>query len=129
MTYVTDPIGDLLTRMRNAQHARKSDCRVPWSRLREQIVELLKAEGWIQSVEIEGTKPFSELVITFFSEKQPLQLKRISKPGRRVYAKAEEIKPVLHGYGISIITTSQGLVTDKQARQLGIGGEILCTIS
>ena len=129
MTYVTDPIGDLLTRMRNAQHARKTECRLPWSRLREQILQLLKNEGWISSIEKEGTHPFSELIVTFNADKKPLELKRVSKPGRRVYSKSTDLKPILRGYGMAIVTTSQGLMTDKQARHHGIGGEILCTIS
>lgn len=129
MTYVTDPIGDLLTRMRNAQHAQKSECRAPWSRLRKQVLDLMQKEGWIAGVRMEGEKPFAELIVTFCEDKQPLQLKRISKPGRRVYAPYNEIKPVLNGYGMAIVTTSKGLLTDTQARSERTGGEVLCTVS
>lgn len=129
MTYVTDPIGDLLTRMRNAQHARKPECRAPWSRMREQVLNLMLKEGWIHSVRMEGQKPFAELIVTFAEEKQPLELKRVSKPGRRVYASYSDIKPVLNGYGMAIITTSKGLLTDSQAREQRTGGEVLCTVS
>ena len=129
MTYVTDPIGDLLTRMRNAQHAQKSTCRAPWSRLRQQVLELMQAEGWIESVELAGEQPFAELVVTFSTEKQPLELKRVSKPGRRVYSSYTDLKPVLNGHGMAIVTTSKGLLTDTQARAERTGGEVLCTVS
>lgn len=129
MTYVTDPIGDLLTRMRNAQHAKKSECRAPWSRLRKQVLDLMQKEGWIATVRMEGEKPFAELIVTFHEDKQPLELKRVSKPGRRVYAPYNEIKPVLNGYGMAIVTTSKGLLTDTQARSERTGGEVLCTVS
>ena len=129
MTYVTDPIGDLLARMRNAQHARKNECRMPWSRLREQLLELLKKEGWIKDLEVVGTKPFTEIVVTFEETKPKLELKRISKPGRRMYTSYKELKPVLNGFGMAVLTTSKGLMTDDQARKERLGGEILCTIS
>lgn len=129
MLPLTDPIGDLLTRMRNAQHARKTDTLAPLSRMKLQLCELLKKEGWIADVEIVGDAPKQNLKITFVEDKPNLTLERISKPGRRVYQSADEIKPVLHGYGIAIITTSNGLLTDAQAREKGVGGEVLCTIA
>lgn len=129
MTYVTDPIGDLLTRMRNAQKAGHSVCRAPHSKMKEQLLELLKKEGWIADVSTVGDAPKLSLEITFSSEKPSLTLKRISKPGRRDYVGVKDIKPVLRGFGISVLTTSQGLMTDKQAREKKVGGEVLCTIS
>lgn len=129
MTYVTDPIGDLLARMRNAQHARKTECRMPWSRLREELLSVLQKEGWIKSVEVVGTKPFTELVVGFEEQKPALELKRISKPGRRAYTSYKDLKPVLNGFGMAVLTTSKGLMTDAQARKERLGGEILCTIS
>jgi small subunit ribosomal protein S8 len=129
MTYVTDPIGDMLTRMRNAQHARKDECSMPWSRLREQILTLLKKEDWIADFSVTGAAPFQEITVVFAEEKQKLELKRISKPGRRVYTGHKDMKPVLQGFGMAIVTTSKGLMTDSQARQEQVGGEILCTIS
>ena len=129
MTYVTDPIGDLLTRMRNAQKAGKSSCTAPHSKLKLQLLELLKKEGWIENVEVIGDEPKLSLNITFDPEKMALTLTRASKPGRRTYAGVADLKPVLRGYGIAVLTTSQGLLTDNQAREKKIGGEVLCTIS
>lgn len=129
MTYVTDPIGDLLARMRNAQHVRHSECTVPWSRMKQQLLELLQTEEWIGSVEVIGEQPRKQIVVSFHEDKPKLELKRISKPGRRVYSGNKELKPVLQGYGSAILTTSQGLMTDTQARKQNIGGEILCTIA
>jgi small subunit ribosomal protein S8 len=128
MTYVTDPIGDLLTRMRNAQGARRSSCVAPWSRLKQSLCELLKKEGWIEDVRVIGEAPKQSLEVSFIPGKT-LELTRISKPGRRAYAGADELKPVLRGYGSAILTTSQGLMTDKEARQRKIGGEVLCTVA
>lgn len=129
MTYVTDPIGDLLARMRNAQHVRHDECLVPWSRLKQQLLELMQAEGWIENVEVIGEDPRKQIVIRFAEDKPRLELKRVSKPGRRVYSGKSDLKPVLHGYGIAILTTSQGLMTDAQAREKNVGGEILCTVA
>lgn len=129
MSYVTDPIGDFITRIRNAQRAGKKACSAPWSRMKEQLAELLKKEDWIESVEVKGEAPKQDIVIGFHPEKMNLTLSRISKPGRRVYTGANDLKPVLHGYGMAIVTTSHGLMTDAQARKKKIGGEVLCTVS
>jgi small subunit ribosomal protein S8 len=129
MTYSTDPIGDLLTRMRNAQGARHTTCRAPWSRLKEQLLQLMKHEGWIANVMSEGEGVRRELVVTFNTAKPPLTLKRISKPGRRVYQGSETLTPILRGLGISVLTTNQGVMTDRDARKKKVGGEVLCTIS
>lgn len=128
MTYVTDPIGDLLTRMRNAQAARRNSCRAPMSRLKLELCELLKREGWIKDVKILGEAPKQEIQVMFAEDKK-LILSRVSKPGRRHYAKSAELTPVLRGYGHAILTTSQGLMTDVEARKKNIGGEVLCTIA
>jgi len=128
MTYVTDPIGDLLTRMRNAQGARRKTTRAPHSRLKLELCELLKREGWLEKVEVLGDKPKQDIQVTFVEGKK-LILTRISKPGRRHYAKSAELLPVLRGYGHAILTTSQGLMTDVEARQKKVGGEVLCTIA
>jgi small subunit ribosomal protein S8 len=129
MPNLTDPIGDLITRMRNAQKARKPSCRGQWSTINEELCNVLKSEGWIAEVRVLGEAPHQEIEVTFNPEKPTLQLKRVSKPGRRVYAGSKELSPVLRGYGAAIITTSQGLLTDAQARQKKVGGEILCTVS
>ena len=129
MPYVTDPIGDLIARMRNAQRARKHACRAPWSRTKQQLCELLKQEKWITDVSVEGEGTHKELIVTFADDHSALEMARVSKPGRRVYQGYRDIKPVLRGYGIAILTTSQGLMTDVQARGKRLGGEVLCTIS
>lgn len=128
MTYVTDPIGDFLTRMRNAQGARRGGCSAPHSRIKEELCRLLQKEGWLQSVEVTGDKPKLTLEVTFVPGKK-LTLERISKPGRRIYAKSSDLHSVLHGYGSAILTTSEGLITDREARKRKLGGELLCTIS
>jgi small subunit ribosomal protein S8 len=129
MTYVTDPIGDLLTRMRNAQKAGKASTTAPHSKLKLQLLELLKKEGWISSVEVLGEAPKLTLEVAFNPEKSSLTLTRASKPGRRTYAGVADLKPVLRGFGMAVLTTSHGLLTDSEARQKKVGGEVLCTIS
>ncbi len=129
MSITSDPIGDLVTRMRNAQHARRATCRAPWSKIKEQLLELLKREGWIADVAVIGEAPKQDLEVTFHPDKPPLELKRVSKPGRRAYSSSTDLKPVLQGFGIAVITTSKGLLTDKEARKHKVGGEVLCTIS
>ena len=128
MTYMNDPIGDLLTRIRNAQAARRLNCSTPWSRIKQELAELLKREGYLGEIEILGEEPKLSLKVTFIPGKI-LTLSRTSKPGRRVYSKSSELKPVLRGLGIAILTTSSGLMTDVEARKKKIGGEVLCTIS
>ena len=129
MTYVTAPIGDLLTRMRNAQKAGKASTTAPHSKLKLQLLELLKKEGWISTVEVLGEAPKLTLEVTFNPEKSSLTLTRASKPGRRTYAGVADLKPVLRGFGMAVLTTSQGLLSDSEARQKKVGGEVLCTIS
>jgi len=115
--------------MRNAQHVRHSSCRAPYSRIKLQLCELLTKQGWIQGVEVVGEDPKKEIEVTFSVEKPALTITRVSKPGRRVYSGADELKPVLNGFGIAVLTTSQGLLTDTEARQKKVGGEVLCLIS
>ncbi|MDD5103568.1 MAG: 30S ribosomal protein S8 [Candidatus Peribacteraceae bacterium] len=129
MTPVNDPIGDLLTRVRNAQAVGRTQCRAPWSTLKLQLCELLVREKLLQSVTVEGTAPKQELVITFLTDRPALSLKRVSTPGRRVYRAVDELKSVENGFGIAVLTTSQGIITDREARLKKIGGELLCTIS
>jgi small subunit ribosomal protein S8 len=129
---MTDPIADMLTRIRNANMVRHEKLEVPASKIKREIAEILKREGFIRDVEyIEDNKqgilriflkygPNNERVIT--------GLKRISKPGLRVYVKAHEVPRVLNGLGIAILSTSQGILTDKEARQKGTGGEVLAYV-
>lgn len=129
MTYVTDPIGDLLTRIRNAQSTRHTSCRAPYSRIKHQLCDILKSEGWLADVQVEGEDQTKTLHVVFAQDKPALTLRRTSKPGRRVYTGYEDLQPVLSGFGIAILTTSKGLMTDKEARKQKLGGEVLCTIS
>ena len=129
MTNLTDPIGDLLTRMRNAQKARRLSCRAPWSRIKQELLELLKRDGWVMDVQVLGDAPYQDIEVTFTPDRPALTIKRESKPGRRLYAGSVELKPVLQGFGIAVVTTSKGLLTDKEAREQNVGGEVLCTIS
>ncbi|HHX17146.1 MAG TPA: 30S ribosomal protein S8 [Mollicutes bacterium] len=129
---VTDPIADMLTRIRNANQMRYKEVSMPNSRLKHEIAKILKSEGFIQSYKVEKGKVQDNLVLTLkYGQKKErviTGLKRISKPGLRVYAKAEEIPTVLNGLGIAIISTSKGLMTNKQAQKDRLGGEVLAYI-
>ncbi|HEX4965735.1 MAG TPA: 30S ribosomal protein S8 [Thermoanaerobaculia bacterium] len=129
---MTDPIADLLTRIRNAQIAKHDRLDVPVSRLKVEIAKLLKEEGFIKNFrEIEAVPQGTlRIFLRYSTEGVPAisHLQRVSKPGRRVYRKADEIQPVRNGLGIGIVSTSQGLLTDAQARERRVGGELLCQI-
>ena len=129
---VTDPIADLLTRMRNANQMRYNEVVVPSSNVKLRIVEILKEEGYIANYKIEKNEVQDNIIITLKygnnKERVISGLKRISKPGLRVYAKAEEIPTVLNGLGISIVSTSKGIMTGKEARKENLGGEVLAYI-
>ncbi len=129
---INDPIADMLTRIRNANHARHQEVEVPMSKMKEKIAKILKEEGFIVDYSIKEQNPNNIIVIKLKYAKNKKQavtgLKRISKPGLRVYVNANEIPKVLNGLGIAIISTSQGVMTDKQAREKNIGGEVLAYI-
>ena len=129
---VTDPIADLLTRMRNANQMRYNEVVVPSSNLKLEIVKILKAEGYITDYKVEKGQVQDNIVITLKYGKNKERvisgLKRISKPGLRVYAKAEEIPNVLNGLGISIVSTSKGIMTGKEAKKENLGGEVLAYV-
>lgn len=128
---MTDPIADLLTRIRNAYLAKKETVEVPHSRTKEATVKILKEEGYIASVEIIKQSPQSKMVLTLaYKGKEPVLegIKRISKPGRKVYMKAKKIPYTLGGFGTTVISTNQGIMTDKQARKKNLGGEIICQV-
>ena len=125
---MTDPIADMLTRIRNANRQHHETVMVPASKLKVDIAEILKNEGFIKGYKIEGEGPIKNIVITLKyrgNDRVITDLKRISKPGLRVYAKVNEIPKVLNGLGIVILSTSQGLMTDKEARAKQVGGEVL----
>lgn len=129
---ITDPIADMLTRIRNGLRVRKETISMPWSKLKVSIAEILKAEGYIRDFSVETDGPKGTLTLTLKygkrGEKVIRDIKRTSRPGRRVYAKHTEIPKVINGIGISIISTSHGLMTDRTARDKGVGGEILCQV-
>ena len=130
---MTDPIADMLTRLRNANAVHKADVSMPASRLKVGIAQVLKDEGFIASYAVEEAKPASQLKITLKygpdGEKVMRSLERVSKPGRRVYAGATEIPHVLRGLGIYVMTTPKGVISDRAARKENVGGEILCKVS
>ncbi|MBQ9791436.1 MAG: 30S ribosomal protein S8 [Clostridia bacterium] len=123
-----DPIADMLTRMRNALLAKHKNVSVPNSKIKLAIADLLQKEGYIASYKVEGENGKTSIVIDFKEEKVIQGLKRISKPGLRIYAGAEDLPKVINGLGIAIISTSKGLMTDREARKLNIGGEVLAYI-
>jgi len=128
----TDPIADMLTRIRNANTVKHESVTVPASNVKKAIAQILLDEGYIKGYEIisEGSSSMIKIDLKYGSNKQKVitGLKRISKPGLKVYAKKEEIPKVLGGLGIAIISTSKGIMTDKEARSKGIGGEVLCYV-
>ena len=129
---ISDPIADMLTRVRNASRARHTEVVVPASRTKREIARILKDEGFIADVSEEQDGPTANLRITlkYVDGKVPVVsgLKRISKPGLRVYAKKDELPRVLGGLGIAVISTSHGVMTDRLARKEGVGGEVIAYI-
>lgn len=129
---MTDPIADMLTRIRNANAIRRQEVTMPASRIKVGLAETLKNEGFIESYEVQEAKPQSELVVRLKygpdGEQVIRAIERVSKPGRRVYSKAKEIPRVLRGLGVFVLSTPKGIVSDRAARQLNVGGEILCKI-
>jgi small subunit ribosomal protein S8 len=125
----TDPIADLLTRIRNAIKAKQYNTVVPYSKLKIALLEVMKKHNFIGDFKvIKNNKSFDEIEIKFNSDLNELNLKRVSKPGQRIYMKKNEIKPVLHGYGISIFSTPRGVMTGDEAIKAGAGGEYLCKL-
>ena len=127
-----DPIADMLTRIRNANKLRYEAVSLPSSKMKEGIAEILKKEGFIESFQVEDNSGKKTLIIALkyssTGERVITGLKRISKPGLRVYAEADKIPSVLKGLGIAIVSTPNGLLTDKEARKAHVGGEVLCYI-
>jgi len=129
---MTDPIADMLNRIRNAQAVLKATVDVPFSDLKYEIAKILEKKGFVAKIEKKGKKTRRTIEITLkYDANQPVisGLKRISKPGQRIYKKAKEIKPVKGGYGVAVISTpKEGLVTDKEARKKKLGGEVICEV-
>ena len=130
---MTDPVSDLLTRIRNASQARHEAVDIPSSRLKLEITRILKQEGYINNYHLatDDKQGIIRIQLRYTTGKSPVisSIDRISRPGCRVYARKTEIPSVLGGLGISIVSTSQGILTGKQAQEKGLGGEVLCTVS
>ena len=129
---MTDPLGDMLTRIRNAQRSRHSVCVAPASRLRANVLEVLKREGFIRGFAAEELRPgVARLRIELkYNDGEPVikEMTRISKPGRRVYSKIKELPRVYAGLGVSILSTPRGVLSDAEARAANVGGEVLCRV-
>jgi small subunit ribosomal protein S8 len=128
----SDPIGDLLTRIRNAQERHKSKVTSPASRLRERVLEVLQSEGFIRgftTVQHEGGKAEIEIELKYFDGAPVIrEIQRVSKPGRRVYASVDKLPTIFNGLGISILSTPKGVMSDADARTQNVGGEVICTV-
>ena len=129
---MTDPIADMLTRIRNAIMAKKAHVEVPFSKLKFRIAEILSHEGWVNGITLEGTLPHQSIGISlkYDTAGKPVltHIKRMSTVGKRMYVKRTKLPRVLNDFGIAIVTTPQGVMTDREARKRGIGGEVLCEI-
>jgi small subunit ribosomal protein S8 len=131
---MTDPIADMLTRIRNAVRIERPVVEMPHSKVKRGVAEVLKREGYIwdwreeEAKDTPGTQLLIDLKYGPNGERVIRHIKRVSKPGRRVYSGAKELRPILNGLGISIISTSRGVVSDREARQKNLGGEVLCEL-
>lgn len=128
---LTDPIADMLTRIRNANSAKHSIVAIPFSKIKESIANILKNEGYIVNYEIkeEGSKKDIVVSLKYVDGETVIKgLRRISKPGRRVYSSVENLPKVLGGLGIAIVSTPKGVITDKECRKHSVGGEVLCYV-
>ena len=129
---MTDPVADMLTRLRNANSAYHDTVKMPHSKIKVHIAELLQAEGYISGWRVEDAEVGKSLVIALkfgpTRERSIAGIKRVSKPGLRVYSKADSVGRVLGGMGVAILSTNQGLLTDREARERRVGGEVLCHV-
>lgn len=131
---LTDPIADMLARIRNATMARHERVRIPASRVKRTIADVLKSEGYVAEVSVEevedAPQPVLTLVLKYGRDRLPAieGIRRVSRPGRRIYVRAQDIPKVRSGLGIAVLSTSRGIMSDRQARKAGVGGELLCEI-
>ena len=129
---IYDPLGDMLTRIRNAQMRRKTKVTTPTSKLRERVLEVLMEEGYIRGyarVDYDGGKSEFEIELKYFDGEPVIKdIKRVSTPGRRVYSSVKDLPTVANGLGVSILSTPKGVMSDSQARTENVGGEILCSV-
>ncbi len=125
----TDPIADMLTRLRNADRAGLADTRMPYSKIKYAILQVMAQNGYINEVNIETSGKFQEIHVVLKDRPYPLAIKRISKPGQRIYVNSTKIPKVLDGLGLAILSTPKGILSSKDAKKNKVGGEILCEIS
>nr|WP_321444201.1 30S ribosomal protein S8 [uncultured Cohaesibacter sp.] len=129
---MTDPLGDMLTRIRNAQMRSKTKVSTPASKLRQRVLDVLASEGYIRgytTVEFEGGKSELEIELKYFDGEPVIrEIQRVSKPGRRVYASVKNIPRIQNGLGVSIVSTPKGVMADHDAREQNVGGEVLCRV-
>ena len=129
---ITDPIADMLTRVRNAGKAKLNSVDIPGSKLKTELAKVMKSEGYIRNYKFikDGKQGILRIYLKYGDNQSHviLEINRVSKPSRRVYVSANDIKPIYNGLGVAILSTSKGILTDRQARKDNIGGEILCTI-
>lgn len=129
---MSDPLGDMLTRIRNGQHMRMSKVRAPHSRMRTNVLEVLKREGYIRDFRVAEVGPGVsnvEIELKYYEGEPVIQeISRVSRPGRRVYSKIKELPRVLNGLGITILSTPRGVLSDQEARDANVGGEVLCRV-
>jgi len=129
---MTDPISDMLTRIRNAQRARHAEARLPSSKLKLSVARVLESAGYVEGVEVaqEGPQPELRLGLRYRADGREMidGLRRVSRPSRRVYVRADEVPKVRNGIGIAVLSTSRGVMTDRDARAQKVGGEVLCEV-
>ena len=129
---MSDPIADMLTRIRNAQGVQKATVSMPSSKVKVAIAKVLKDEGYIDSFAVRGeaARPELEIALKYYAGKPVIErIERVSRPGLRIYKGRHDIPQVMNGLGVAIVTTPQGVMTDRKARQAGIGGEVLCYVA
>jgi small subunit ribosomal protein S8 len=129
---MSDPIADMLTRIRNAQLMEKTSVRMPSSKLKAAIASVLKDEGYIDGFQVRAAdgKPEMEIALRYYAGSPVIaKIQRVSRPGLRIYKGREDLPRVMNGLGVAIVSTSRGVMTDRKARSLGVGGEVLCVVS
>lgn len=129
---MNDPISDMLTRIRNAQQAEKESVSMPSSKLKAAIAKVLKDEGYIENFAVKGevSKPVLEVELKYYAGSPVIEkIERVSRPGLRIYKPSRDIPNVMNGLGVAIVSTSRGVMTDRKARGMGIGGEVLCIVA
>ena len=129
---MTDPIADMLTRIRNAQMVEQAVVAMPSSKVKLAIAKVLKDEGYIEAFKVSGdeVKPVLEIALKYYAGRPVIEkIERVSKPGLRIYKSKDDIPRVMNGLGIAIVSTSQGVMTDRRARATGVGGEVLCYVA